>query len=617
MNWVTIIWAMVAAACLTLAVLHGLVWWRQREALASLLFSLTAAATAAQAGTELWAMLAQTTGEFGRALWWAHLPFWVVLVSLVGFVRLYLRAGRRWLAWTVCGLRTLALILNFVFSPNVNYREITALRHVQFLGSSVSVPVGTPNPWMMVGQLGSLLFIIFVADATLTLWRRGGRRQAVALGGVILFFVAVAAVEPVLVFWGIVQMPITISLFYMGVVAGMGFELSRDVIRAAQLARELQMSEAGLRESQRRLELAAAIVDSSDDAILSKTLEGTITTWNAGAEKMYGYSAAEMIGRDVSTLAPDDLKSEVMDILRNLRLGENVDHLETLRVTKDGRTIDVSITISPIRNERGVVIGASTIARDITDRKRAENEAQQQRQELAHLSRVTMLGELSGSMAHELNQPLMAILSNAQAAQRFMAHDNIDLDEVREILADIVEQDNRAGEVIRRLRLLLKKGEVQVQPLDVNDAVREVLKLIRGDLANQGVTAHTELGPELPRVKGDRVQLQQVLLNVLMNACDAMNENAPGDRQMVVRTELSDGADVRFSVSDRGAGVDPAKLEEVFDPFFSTKTHGLGLGLSVCRSIISAHGGKLWAVNNPEGGATFCFTLPVNIETTP
>jgi C4-dicarboxylate-specific signal transduction histidine kinase len=270
------------------------------------------------------------------------------------------------------------------------------------------------------------------------------------------------------------------------------------------------------------------------------------------------------------------------------------------------------LTISPIKNEHGTIIGASTIARDLTRRKRAETEARRQRNELAHLSRVTMLGELSGSLAHELNQPLTAILSNAQAAQRFMTSPDVDLDEVRDILADIVEQDKRAGAVIHRLRLLLKKGEVQQQPLDVNDLVRDVLKLITNDLANQGVAMQAELVPSLPTVKGDRVQLQQVLLNLLMNACDAMNSNASADRQIVVCTELANGGDVRFSVSDSGSGLAPEQLAQVFEPFFTTKAHGLGLGLSVCRTIISAHGGRLWATNNLEGGATFQFTLPVS-----
>jgi C4-dicarboxylate-specific signal transduction histidine kinase len=266
--------------------------------------------------------------------------------------------------------------------------------------------------------------------------------------------------------------------------------------------------------------------------------------------------------------------------------------------------------LSPIQSAEGELV--LTVIVDITARKRAEAEAVRQRSELAHLSRVTMLGELSGSMAHELNQPLTAILSNAQAAQRFLAQDPIDLDEVRAILADIVEQDKRAGEVIRRLRMLLKKGEVQQQPLDVNDVVQDVLKLIRSDLQNHGVTARTALALDLPAVSGDRVQLQQVLLNLVMNACDAVNGNAPVDRRVVVRTELSAEEVVRVSVSDRGEGIAPGALEQVFAPFFTTKAQGLGLGLSVCRSIIAAHGGKLWAANNPDRGATFLFTLPVH-----
>jgi len=236
----------------------------------------------------------------------------------------------------------------------------------------------------------------------------------------------------------------------------------------------------------------------------------------------------------------------------------------------------------------------------------------QQQAELAHLSRVTMLGELSGSLAHELNQPLTAILSNAQAAQRFLAHDKVDLDELRDILKDIVDEDKRAGEVIRRLRLLLKKGEVQHQPLDVNEVVLEVLKLVRSDLVNQGVTAHTELAPGLPLLHGDRVQLQQVLLNLVMNACDAMSGVVRDERQFIIRTKPADGQGVEVAVSDRGRGIPADHIERVFQPFFTTKPHGMGLGLSVCRTILTAHGGKLWAENNPDRGATFHFTLPVS-----
>lgn len=618
MNWVTIIWSMVASASLTLAAINLLVWSRDRRSWAHLCFSFMVVGVIGLAGGEMGTMKAASPEEFGRAILWTHLVYAIGVVGCLGFVHFYFGTGRRWLLAMAVGLRLLAVVMNFTTGLNPHISAIQSLQKVTFLGEQVTV-LGqwVANPWAPLGPLASFVWLIYVVDASVRLWRAGShdsRRRAVIVGGALAFFIVVTVGQSALVVAGVLRMPFVVSLPFLGVVLAMSYELSRDMIRAAQLARELELEASQRKRAEDARNNLAAIVESSDDAILSKTLDGTITSWNAGAEKMYGYSGGEMVGQHVSTLAPDDLKAEVTDILEEIRRGESVDHLETVRVTKDGRRIDVSLTISPIRDEHGMIIGASTIARDITERNRAEQEALQQRSELAHLSRVTMLGELSGSMAHELNQPLMAILSNAQAAQRFMAHDDVDLDEVREILADIVEQDNRAGEVIRRLRLLLKKGEVHQQPLDVNDTVREVLKLIRSDLVNQSVALRTQLAPALPTVKGDRVQFQQVLLNLLMNACDAMSSNEPADRQMVVRTELANGAGVSFSVSDRGPGIDPKELEKVFEPFFTTKTQGLGLGLSVCRTIISAHGGKLWAANNPDRGATFHFTLPVNTE---
>jgi signal transduction histidine kinase len=245
-------------------------------------------------------------------------------------------------------------------------------------------------------------------------------------------------------------------------------------------------------------------------------------------------------------------------------------------------------------------------------RRRLEREAVQLRQELTHAGRVAMLGELSGSLAHELNQPLMAILSNAQAAQSFLAKPEIDRAEMGEILDDIVDADKHAGEVIRRLRVLLKKGEVQSQSLDLNEVVQETLKLVRSDLVNRNVTIETELAPGVPSVRGDRVQLQQVLLNLVMNACDAMVGCDESDRRLGVRTERMEGDGVRVSVRDCGHGIPAEARERIFTPFFTTKPQGLGLGLGVCRSILTAHGGELSAENNPDRGARFYFVLPAD-----
>jgi PAS domain S-box-containing protein len=249
---------------------------------------------------------------------------------------------------------------------------------------------------------------------------------------------------------------------------------------------------------------------------------------------------------------------------------------------------------------------------EITERKEAELQVERQRNELAHLSRVTMLGTLSGALAHELNQPLMAILSNAQAAQRFLARDAANLNEVRDILKDIIQDNRRATEVIQRLRLLLGKGETQHQSMDLNEVVQDALKLVRSDLVNNRVTAQSELMSELPAVSGDRVQIQQVLLNLVMNACNAMANSASTERSLVVRTALLNGERICVSIQDRGTGIPPENLERIFDPFFTTRPHGMGFGLTICRAIITAHGGKLWAENNCDGGASFHFTLPAN-----
>ena len=244
-------------------------------------------------------------------------------------------------------------------------------------------------------------------------------------------------------------------------------------------------------------------------------------------------------------------------------------------------------------------------------RRWAERESRQRREELSHMTRVATMGELTASLAHEINQPLAAILSNAQAAQRLLAMEEKDWEEINEILADIAADDLRAGEVIRRMRTLLRKGESYVTILDVNDLVAEVLGLVRGEMILHNISLSLELSPQPLLAHGDRIQLQQVLLNLVMNALDAMKETYVRGRKLVVCTKAA-GPSHEVSVQDSGVGVPTDKLDEIFEPFVTTKPHGLGLGLSICRSIIQAHGGHIGCRNNPNRGATFWFTLPTD-----
>jgi len=262
MSLVTIIWSMIASACLTLAGIHFLLWRKSRRAWTNLLFCLTAVGTAIFAFCELRMMDAATPAGLATTLKWGHVAVWALYLSLVGFVRFYLRAGRPGLAWAVCGTRTLALLLNFLVGQNLNYLKVASLGHVSFLGESVSIPEGVVhNPWMLVGQLSLVLFVVFAADASFTVWRRGDRRIALTVGGSIVFFSLASVFQSVVVLWGIVKVPLTATPFFMGMVAMMGYELSYDALRTSQLDRELHLSEAGLHESEERMRLAVEAAD--------------------------------------------------------------------------------------------------------------------------------------------------------------------------------------------------------------------------------------------------------------------------------------------------------------------------------------------------------------------
>jgi two-component system, LuxR family, sensor kinase FixL len=610
MSWITIVWSMNAAACLTLAAIYFVIWCKQRQGSAYLVFSITAVAAAAIAAFELAMMHTVTVGQYEALVRWIHVPVWVLTISFVAFVRLYLHAGRLWLAWSICVLRTLVLILNFILTPNLNFQRITSLRQFSWWnGEVISTPVGVANPWGLLSSVSLLLLLIFSIDATVTVWRRGDRRRALVVGGSMIFGAILAWHVP-LVIWGIINVPFFLCFAYSGIVAAMAYELSYDVLHAAQLARRLQESEADLRETQERMELAASAAELG--MWMWDIARDEIWLTDKG-RALFGFAPSERLDFDRfrSRLHPDDRESVFRAVENSLRTGAEY-RSEYRLLLPNGQLRWIAGRGHVEFNGDGQPVRMRGASLDITKRKQAEEQAARQRNEMAHLSRVSTLGELSGSIAHELNLPLSSILSNAQAAQRVLANGNADLAEVRDILNDIVSEDKRAGEVIHRLRQWLKKEEVQQHSVQINDVVDDVLKLIRSDLVNQKVTADTELAQHLPTVTGDPVQLQQVLLNLVVNACDAMANCDRLERRLLVCTRIENESNaVIVSVTDRGTRIPEEKIEQIFEPFFTTKAKGMGLGLSVCRSIIAAHRGKLWATNNIDRGVTFHFSLPV------
>ena len=392
----------------------------------------------------------------------------------------------------------------------------------------------------------------------------------------------------------------------------------------------------------------AAIVASSSDAIVSTSLDGTITTWNQGAEAIFGYRPDEVIGRPIFLLAAPGREDEMPLMLDRVRRGERIEHYETMRQSKDGRQIAVSLTISPICDINGWIVGASKIARDITSRKCAEAELfhltetlEQQvaertaeleqanqrlrveiaereqadarllelQSELFHAVRLSAVGQMAGSLAHELNQPLAAATNFVNAARRLLASgERAKVNTAQEVMAEAAAEVLRAGQIIRRLRDFVALGKTDRQPENLIALIEESSALALTGAGAAGVQAFFRFDPKAVRVFANRIEIQQVLVNLIRNALDAMAVCAR--RELEVRTTLLDEETIEIAVADSGPGISRDVRHRLFEPFVSTKANGMGLGLSICRSIIEAHGGRLRSEPNPGGGAIFRFTLP-------
>ena len=355
----------------------------------------------------------------------------------------------------------------------------------------------------------------------------------------------------------------------------------------------------------------AQIVESSDDIILSKSLDGIVRTWNPAAERIFGYTAAEMIGNPIWVIIPPDRLAEEAEILQKVSAGESIHHYETTRLCKDGQEITVSLSVSPIRDSSGAVVGASKIARDVTEQRQMQQRTSKLQAELAHVARINAVSQLSSALAHELNQPLTAIMNYVSAAKlRWSQAGGDGSDKAASLLDRAIAQAERAGAIIQRLRSFLEKREPHRVEEDLNATLQEAIALGFVGSSNDGVNLTLDLASDLPAVHVDKVQIEQVIVNLLRNATEAMKES--DRRELSISSYRAGAKTVEITVADTGPGMPDSIAQQLFEPFVTTKEKGMGVGLSICRTIVEAHGGRIWMVPNPIGGTIFKIQLPVN-----
>ena len=377
--------------------------------------------------------------------------------------------------------------------------------------------------------------------------------------------------------------------------------LQADLKSLATVHAQLATQKAHLEELFARVPEAIVMVDA-----------GRVVRANPEFTKIFGYAESEVLGRSLNDLiVPEELRAEA----RQITLGGNRRgslSFETVRTRKDGTRVPVSVMRVPVTSAEGRQISEYVIYRDITASKRAEEERERLRQELAHfahLNRVSTMGELTASLAHEINQPLAAIVTNAKACLRWLMRDAPNLEEAREAAERIARDGKRASDVISRIRALVRNTGSEKVQLDINQAIQEVVYLTEHEGLRKGVVLRTELAGDLPFVLGDRVQLQQVLLNLIINGVEAMSSVADRRRELLVYSRLHESNQMLVGVQDSGVGIAPENLKKIFDPFYTTKSQGMGMGLAISRSIVENHGGKLWASPNDGPGVKFQFTL--------
>jgi len=411
---------------------------------------------------------------------------------------------------------------------------------------------------------------------------------------------------------GFLDLPRFLAFAITGLAVGLGATFRKRAEGELRTARnELEQK---VREQTAELRRSEALLAGAQQLSQTGSFGWKVATdelvWSAETFRIFGYdrTTAPSVKLALQRVHPEDVETVRRTTDRAAQAGEDYEH-EYRLLMPDGAVKHIRVAARPVtRDARGIEFVGAVM--DVTERKHAEEALRKAQTELAHVARVMTMGEFAASIAHEISQPLAAIVNNGDACQRWLAGDAPNVEQARESVAFIVSDASRAADIVKRIRALVKKADTEKIPVSINDAIREVIALTEGEARRIGVALRTELAEDLPWVVGDRVQLQQVILNLVVNGTEAMSSVADRPRELLVRSHRDESDRVLVAVHDVGVGIAPDNLKQIFDAFYTTKPQGMGMGLAIARSIIERHGGRLWANPNAGPGMTFQFALP-------
>jgi len=601
MSWITVVWSMNAGACLTLAAFYGAVWCKQRENRAYLAFSCSAVAAAAISGFELWMMNARSVEQYQLLVRWVHLPTWALTLSFVAFVRLYLRAGRAWLAWSIYSVRTFILILNFSFPLGINFKTITDIRRFSWAGEMVSVPVGAPNPWGLLSQVSLLLLLVFSVDAAVTVWRRSDRRRALLIGGSMIFGAILAWHIP-LVIWGVLKVPFFLGFTYTAIVAAMGYELSSDMARAARLTLELEISE-------KRFNLAA---DSANLGLWEWDLEKNDIWVTPRRCAQLGFPASGRITfEDLISRSHVEDRDKVRQAL-NEAIQNGKDYQAEFRVVRADGSVRWICSRGRVQvDERGKPKHLTGISLDITARKEAEVLARKQRDELEQLRQQrTASLEREVTERSRLEREVIERCAREQRRIAYDLHDGVGQQLVGIALsAKLLEERLRprqadeaekafaivklANEAARQARLTARSLEGADGVGDLKTALESLaINISKNCRVKSMVKANAA---SLPISAPVAAQLYRIAQEAVHNAIEHGSA-----REVLIQLTISN-RDMVLTVQDDGQG-------------FEAKTNRHGMGLRIMRYRAQCIGGSCEVNTGPNRGTIVHCRVPLEAQ---